>query len=128
MKLSPNSKPFHLSLGQQGEMMAWHYLTQQGYKLIEKNYRCPIGEIDVIAEKKGYLCFVEIKTRSGKILGYPEESVSFPKQRKLVRIAQWYMKEAKKGDVGISFDVLALTLKENENPEFRLIENAFDAC
>ncbi|MBI3316498.1 MAG: YraN family protein [Candidatus Omnitrophica bacterium] len=125
MKLSPHPKPFHLSLGERGEMMAWHYLIQQGYKIIEKNYRCPLGEMDVIAQKKGYLCFIEIKTRSGRVLGYPEEAVSLPKQKKLIRIAEWYLKEIRKGDLRVSFDVLAITLNENENPQFRLIENAF---
>ena len=73
---SHNKKtPFHLSLGDRGEMIGWAYLQKRGYKIIEKNYRCAIGEIDVITQKGKKLCFVEIKTRTHIRFGRPEESV-----------------------------------------------------
>ena len=120
------SGPFRLPLGRRGEMVAWHFLTQRGYKILEKNYRCKLGEIDVVAEKKSRTAFVEIKTRRTWDFGRPEESVHAAKQRKLVRLAEWYLREKKKSDSLVSFDVVAVTWKESGEPEIRLIENAFE--
>ena len=128
MKLSPRPGPFRLSLGDRGEMAAWTFLIKQGYKIKEKNYRCKLGELDVVAEKAGRLVFVEIKTRSeGSGFGRPEESVQVAKQRKLLKLAAWYLKEKKKWGTPVSFDVLAVTWKQAKGPEFRLIPNAFMA-
>ena len=127
MKLSPRQEPFRLSLGQRGEMMAWPYLTSNGYKILERNYRCPIGEIDIVAEKKGRLVFVEVKTRTDNAFGRPEESVHEVKQNKLLRLASYYMKEKKKTGVSADFAVVAVTLKKEGAPEIRLIENAISA-
>ena len=126
--MTPNADNFRLSLGQRGEMFAWAYLMRQGYKLLEKNYRTKIGEIDVIAQKKGRIAFIEIKTRTaGSRFGLPEEAVHAIKQKKLIRLAQWYLKQKKCYDTSVSFDVLALTWHEEGQPEIRLIENAFTA-
>ncbi|MCM8776573.1 MAG: YraN family protein, partial [Candidatus Omnitrophica bacterium] len=98
-----------------------------GFKILEKNYRCPLGEIDVVAEKKGRTFFIEIKTRSQSYFGLPEESVNTFKQKRLVRLAQWYLKGQRLGDIPVSFGVLAVTWKGCEDPQVRLIENAFTA-
>ena len=126
-KLVPNKKPFRLPLGERGEMVGWDYLRRRGYKILEKNYRTPIGEIDVIAQKDGRIVFLEIKTRSNSSFGRPEESVDTFKQRKLIRIAQWYLKKRKMEEAAVSFDVLAVDWKGNAEPQMRLIENAFSA-
>ena len=102
-------------------------LAKAGYKIIEKNYRCPLGEIDCIAQRQGRTAFIEIKTRSDHRFGRPEESVHAMKQKRLVQIAQWYLKAHQKIDARVSFDVLAITWKKETEPEFRLIENAFNA-
>ena len=125
--MSHVKQPFHLSLGERGEMVAWNYLAKQGYKILEKNYRCKIGEIDVVAQKEKKLSFIEIKTRAHHGFGRPEESVHPIKQRKLIQLAKWYLKDKRKEEASVSFDVLAITWKENEEPDMRLIENAFDA-
>ena len=127
MTYRPLSKPFHISLGERGEMIAWGYLVKQGYKILEKNYRCKIGEIDVIAERERRITFIEIKTRRHHGFGRPEESVHAFKQRKLIQLAQWYLKEKRKTEAAISFDVLAITFPEEGVPEIRLIPNAFSA-
>ena len=106
-------------------MAAWAYLTQNGFNLLEKNYRCPLGEIDVVAEKDGRLRFVEIKTRTGHRFGLPQEAVHPFKQRKLAQLAAWYLKARGKSGMPVSFDVLAVTWKGSEEPLFNLIENAF---
>ena len=109
-------------------MAACEYLRRQGFRILEKNFRCKIGEIDAIAEKDGRLRFVEIKTRSGAQFGRPEEAVHPAKQKKLTQLAMWYMKAKKKIGMSISFDVLAVEWNPASEPVFKLIENAFEAA
>ena len=125
MKFAPRNTPFRVTLGERGEMVACQYLVKHGYRILEKNYRCTIGEIDVVAAKDGRLVFVEIKTRSQKVFGRPEESVGWTKQRKMIRLAEWYLKDKKKTDASVSFAVLAVRWKGTQDPEIRLIEDAF---
>ena len=125
MNLSPRKEPFQLSLGRRGEMIAWNYLQGQGYQILEKNYRCPLGEIDVVAKKDRRLSFIEIKTRTDDGFGRPEESVHEVKQRKLAQVGAFYLKKNKLTDTSASFDVLAITLNPPAAPKFRLISNAF---
>lgn len=114
-----------MTLGERGEMLACRFLAGKGYKILEKNYRCPLGEIDVIAEKKGKLAFVEIKTRSSARLGEPAEAVDLRKQKKLVRLARWYLKEKQKSDGPAFFAVVSVIWDGTNEPAVRLIENAF---
>ncbi|HXV27529.1 MAG TPA: YraN family protein [bacterium] len=121
------TSPFRLSLGQRGEMIGWSYLLKKGYRILEKNYRCPLGEIDVIAMKGRRVVFIEIKTRSHARFGRPEEAVHAAKQKKLIQLALWYMKQKKMEETPCAFDVLAITLKDHEDPEIHLLEDAFTA-
>ena len=108
-------------------MIAWDFLRKKGYKLLEKNYRCKIGEIDVIAEKQGRLVFIEVKTRESARYGPPEEAVHRVKQEKILRIAEWYQKEKKVFERPVSFEVVAIDWRPDNPPEIRLIANAFTA-
>jgi len=126
MKLKVNPSPFHLSVGERGEMIAWDYLKKQGYEIVEKNYRCSLGEMDVVAKEKGQLVFVEIKTRRTDRFGLPEEAVHLAKQKKLIRLTHWYLKETHQEEKAVRFDVLAIRYPEKGEPEFRLIRNAFE--
>lgn len=99
--------------GQEQENRATVYLTERGYKILERNYRCRMGEIDLIAFHQGYLVFVEVKYRRGNRAGRPEEAVDFRKQKKISQTATWYLKE--KGlslDTPCRFDVVAITPEE----------------
>ena len=126
MKLKPNPQPFRYSLGDRGEVAACAYLKKQGYEILEKNYRCKIGEIDLIVQKEGRVIFVEIKTRSSDHFGKPEESVHAAKQQKVIRLAQWYLKSHKNfASSPVGFDVVAVTWNPDETPEIRHIPNAF---
>lgn len=107
-------------------MAAWKYLSDRGYKIIEKNYRAPFGEIDVIAEKSGRIIFTEIKTRSSEKLGLPQEAVGRLKQKKLAQLAAFYLKKQKKENSRVSFEVLAVLWSEKGSHQFTLIENAFE--
>ena len=80
------------SLGQYGEDLACKYLQAQGYQILARGFRFRrYGEIDIVANKAGVLSFIEVKTRSSKRYGKPAESVTLAKQRKLYRVAQYYL-------------------------------------
>jgi putative endonuclease len=107
-------------------MIAFEFLRRSGYKLLEKNYRVVLGEIDAVGEKDGRIIFFEVKTRSGTRFGAPEEAVHEAKQRKIIRLAQWYLKENKMEGRAVSFAVVSVMLAgPSRPPEIRLIENAF---
>lgn len=125
MKLRLNKKPFRLSFGERGEIAAWAFLLKKGFKILDKNYRCVLGEIDAVAQKDGRIIFVEIKTRSGKHFGLPEESVHLTKQKKLIQLAEWYRKEKKVENLPASFAVVAIDWKAGAPPRIRIIEDAF---
>jgi putative endonuclease len=80
-------------LGQRGEDLAVAHLKELGYVVRERNWRCPAGEIDIVAEDGGCLVFVEVRTRRGRGYGTPEESVTPAKQAKLVEVAQTYLQD-----------------------------------
>jgi len=80
-------------LGQRGEGLAAAHLEERGYVVRERNWRCPVGEVDIVAEDGGCLVFVEVRTRRGRAYGTPEESVTPAKQAKLVEVAQTYLQE-----------------------------------
>ena len=126
MKLTPHPGPFRLSLGDRGEMAACEFLRARGYQIAEKNYKCKLGEIDLIARRNGRLAFIEIKTRTSTQFGTPQEAVDLKKREKLFKLAQWYLKEKKLEKVPIAFDVVAVLWKEGEAPSLRLIADAFE--
>ena len=102
-------------------MKAACFLKTQGYQILERNYRCKKGEIDLIAREGQYLVFVEVKYRSTNESGLPEEAVDLRKQRQISRVAAWYLTE--KGlDIytPCRFDVVAI-----EGEEIRLPESTF---
>jgi len=80
-------------LGQEGERLAEQALTAQSYTIIENNWRCPAGEIDIIARDGEDLVVVEVRTRRGTAYGTPEESLTTAKQAKLVELGQTYVQE-----------------------------------
>jgi putative endonuclease len=111
--------------GRVGEDIAAGFLVKNGYRISERNYRCPIGEIDIVARDKNDLVFVEVKTRRSADLGYPEQAVGIKKQKKISQLALWYLQEKKLNGVHARFDVVAVMIHPSGN-EIRLIKNAFD--
>lgn len=109
------------SVGAQKEHLAAEFLRRHGYVILEANYRCRQGEIDLIAEKDAYLVFVEVKYRSGNRFGSPIEAVDRQKQRKICYTAEHYlMKRGLSSDTPVRFDVVAIT-----GNRIRLIPAAF---
>ncbi len=114
-----------LSLGQQGEKLAVARLKKLKYKIIERNYRSPMGEIDIIAREKDTLVFVEVKTRSGKTFGPPVEAVTPSKQRQLSKAALAYLNQKKLRNIQARFDVVSVELVW-PTPRIEVIQNAFE--
>jgi len=96
------------ALGQLGEELAVRHLQQLGYVILERNYRCPSGEVDIIARDHERLAFVEVRARRGTSFGTPEESVTRRKQMRLVTVARNYLQEQGYADVDWGIDVVAV--------------------
>jgi len=110
--------------GKLGESLAEKFLKGKGYEILEKNFRCRLGEIDLIAKESGEIVFVEVKSRHGTSFGFPEEQISRKKQRKLGRLAEFYLKR-RRPDEGARIDVVAILLSETgELLSLELIPNA----
>ncbi|MDD6638726.1 MAG: YraN family protein [Lachnospiraceae bacterium] len=110
-------------VGTQYESMAVQYLTEAGYHILERNFRCRTGEIDIIAKDGAYLVFVEVKYRASAACGSALEAVDYRKQQSILRVAQYYMVSHGYGtQTNCRFDVVAI-----QGTEITLIQNAFGA-
>jgi len=94
--------------GQLGERLAAEKLVAVGYEIVARNYRCSAGEMDIIARDGECLAFVEVRARRGRSCGTPEESITPPKQRRLIEIAESYLQEHALHDVDWRIDVVAV--------------------
>jgi len=115
-----------LELGKTGEDWAADHLLGLGYRIVERNYRCPLGEIDVVATDRDCLVFVEIKTRRAASMGQVKEAVTVRKQKKLVQLARYYLKEHKKDGVRCRFDVVAVNTAGGAR-RIEVVRDAFTA-
>jgi putative endonuclease len=114
-----------LDLGKLGEALAYKKIKRLGYKKVIRNYRCPVGEIDLIAQDGDTLVFLEIKTRRSGPIAYAKEAVDERKKRQISKAALFYLKSSGLGDVKARFDVVAVSLASGK-AEIELIQNAFD--
>jgi putative endonuclease len=114
-----------LLLGKEGERLAERYLQKKGYKLVERNYRCSAGELDLIVLDRRVIVFVEVKTRSGHGFGTPFEAVEFRKQRKMIQAAQFFLAQKGLQQRDARFDVVGISWSGRE-PVLEHIENAFE--
>ena len=114
-----------ISAGRRGEELAADCLARVGYTILARNWRCPLGELDIVARDGETLVFVEVRTRRSARFGSPEESVGFSKRQKLSRLAAFYLHRHGLFDVPARFDVVAVHLLPS-GPEVELIRDAFD--
>jgi len=112
-------------LGKKGEEVALRFLKKKGYKIIEKNYVCKMGEMDIIAREKDTLVFIEVKTRTSMAFGPPQLAVNSTKQMQLSKVALYFLKEKRLEDIKARFDVVAILLRP-KGEEIELIKDAFD--
>lgn len=113
-----------LTLGRWGEEEAACYLRRLGMKIIERNFRTPVGEVDIIARQGRTLVFVEVKTRRSDAFGTPQEAVGPTKQRQILRAAQWYLTGGAGRGLQPRFDVIAVR-PGAEGARVEHIPNAF---
>lgn len=107
--------------GTEKEQLAVRYLIDNGYTVLERNFRNKTGEIDIIAKKDNCLVFVEVKYRSSKKYGYAVEAVNYRKQQIIRRVAQFYMiTRYKSCDIPCRFDVIGI-----DGEEVTHVKNAF---
>ncbi|GFR37749.1 UPF0102 protein [Insulibacter thermoxylanivorax] len=113
-------------LGQKGEQAACSYLLSRGYRLIDRNWRCRLGEIDVVAGLDEQLVIVEVRTRSSDRFGSAAESIDARKQCKLRQLALLYMKEKHyPQDTRLRFDVIAVRMLADGGVQIEHIPEAF---
>jgi len=111
--------------GEQGESLAVWYLKQNGYKILELNFRTKLGEIDIIAKEKKTLVFVEVKSRRSVRYGNPKWAVTLKKQRTISMVALSYLKATNQTDARARFDVVAITSNQDK-PQIEIVKNAFE--
>ena len=111
--------------GKKGEDIAATYLRKEGYRIVERNYRCLYGEIDLIAIDSGDVVFVEVKSRKSDIFGLPEEAVGITKQKKISKVALHYLQERELTDHNARFDIVAIRFTSQGN-RVKIIKNAFE--
>ena len=110
------------AVGTDYEKKAAQYLETLGYQILEQNFRCRTGEIDLIAKESGYLVFIEVKYRTDTRMGEPQEAVDYRKQRKICRTVDYYcLKHRISPQQPCRFDVAACRADE-----WNVIRNAFD--
>jgi putative endonuclease len=112
-------------LGRWGEDVAARFLRRQGLKILHRNVRTPVGEIDIVARNRRTLVFVEVKTRRGLSHGYPQEAVGASKQRQILRAAQWYLSAQRMEGLQPRFDVVAVR-GDGKRAEIDHFPGAFD--
>ena len=114
-------------LGSYGEFLAKKYLQNQGYKILEENFRNKLGEIDIIALDGKTICFVEVKTRQSLDQGQPYEAVTPWKIRKLSQLAVSYLKYKYHSlEIPSRFDVISIVRDKTNVSRIQHIKNAFD--
>ena len=100
--------------GKKGESRAAKYLLKKGYDIVERNYRSPHGEIDIIAKNRDRIVFIEVKTRSGTAYGEPEEAITNQKKIHILNSAEYYLKEHFQDDVPVDFEVISIIQGKRE--------------
>ncbi|NLL05649.1 MAG: YraN family protein [Clostridiaceae bacterium] len=116
--------------GTKGEMIAAEYLKSHNYLILAMNFRYKrLGEVDIIAREKNFICFIEVKTRSTLDYGLPREAVNFRKQENIKKLASIFIAKSKLFNADIRFDVVEVYIKKDKNmmtiENINLIKNAF---
>ena len=117
------------AFGVQGERVAEALLRERGYRILERNVRTKLGELDLVARDGDTLCFIEVKARRSAAFGMPQEAVTRQKQLHLTRAAQCYLKAKGLTGAPARFDVVALILGPDGRPTYSdIIRHAFEVA
>ncbi len=116
----------HKEIGNLGEEIAAKSLEEKGYSILERNFRCRFGEVDIIARDEDTVVFVEVKTRRGRKYGEAEEAVDYRKQKKLRQLAEYYLMKHHHVSPKCRFDVCSVYLDQNNQiEEVKILQNCF---
>jgi len=122
-----NSKGLqNATVGSRGEELAAAFLERNGFALVERNFRCKGGEVDIIAKDGTTLVFVEVKSRKTLTYGVPQLAVTPFKQRQISKAALTWLARNHKHDSPARFDVIAILLENDYSHQIEHIKNAFD--
>lgn len=113
-------------LGKIGEDVATQYLIKKGYEIIERNFYCKQGEIDIIAKNKKELVFIEVKTRTNQTYGRPIDAITSYKQKHLIKSIEYYLFKHKLENVPIRIDAIEVYQKESNKYFVNHIKNAVE--
>jgi len=114
-----------IRLGKSGESIAVRHLETLGYRILQRNYRSPFGEIDIVARQGQTIAFVEVKARRSRRFGNPKAAVTPAKQRKISMTALHYLKSRNQLQAKARFDVITI-LPSRDSSQIELIQNAFE--
>ena len=112
-------------IGRRGENAAARYLEHIGFEIIDRNWTCPAGEVDIVARDMDYLVFVEVKTRTSLEKGFPSEAVNAEKRARYEQIAGWYCRESPFVNVPVRFDIVALLVVSEDRALIKHYVNVF---
>jgi putative endonuclease len=115
----------HKEIGKRGEKLAVDYLRKNKYLILEQNYCCHLGEVDIIAKKGNTLIFCEVKTKASSKFGEPVEEVDDYKQEKLKRLANYYFAFKTRQNLQCRFDVISINLTTGGEAKVNHLKNAF---
>ena len=101
-------------LGKRGEHIACTYLKKRRYEIIEKNFFCKLGEIDIIAKQENIIIFIEVKTRKNKYYGNPAEAINKTKKIHMYNVAKYYMQIKELRNIQVRFDAIEIMMERGE--------------
>ncbi|GLZ41481.1 YraN family protein [Actinokineospora sp. NBRC 105648] len=115
----------HLRLGRRGEDIAARHLERTGLVVLDRNWRCELGELDLVCAERADLVFCEVKTRTGTDFGSPAEAVTDDKARRIRRLAGRWRLDHGIGHRAVRFDIVSVLLPEDAEPTVRHLRGAF---
>ena len=113
-------------LGKSGEEIAAEYLENKGYNIIDRNFRCVLGEIDLIVKRKGILTFVEVKTRRKNTFGSPADAITYIKRKHMYKTAEYYILKNKIAKKDITLDVVEIYANSEKDIKIIHLERAIE--
>ena len=116
---------YRRELGKWGEEQACQYLIRQGYRIVYRNYRCPFGEVDIIASGEGQLVFAEVKTRTSTAFGTPAQAVNRKKQSRYRKAALCFLQDRHWKNASCRFDILEVFVRPDSSFQIHHIPNAY---
>lgn len=118
-------KKYNKDIGNYGELIAKNFLIKNNYQILCCNYRCPLGEIDIICLKDNIISFVEVKSRYFLKYGSPFDAVTNTKKQRIRNVCRWYITKNMINNHNFRFDVISIIFTSDNSYDIKFLENAF---